>query len=74
MCAARGIATAATVADHVDSHRGDWNAFITGELQSLCAPCHNSSKKLMDHRGYLPDVAEDGWPMDPRHPANKRSA
>src|SRR3954470_12727875 len=47
---------------------------FTGELQSLCATCHNSSKRLLDHRGYLPDVAEDGWPTDPRHPANKQSA
>src|SRR3954462_8097103 len=74
MCSRRGVVTAATVADHVVSHRGDWNAFITGELQSLCATCHNSSKKLLDHRGYLPDVAENGWPTDPRHPANKHSA
>jgi len=39
------------VADHVVSHHGDWNAFITDELQSLCGLCHNSSKKLIDHRG-----------------------
>jgi 5-methylcytosine-specific restriction protein A len=74
MCSQRGIVTVAAVADHIVSHRGDWNAFITGDLQSLCTTCHNSSKKLLDHRGYLPDVTEDGWPIDPRHPANKHSS
>jgi len=40
---ARGIVTAANVVDHVTPHRGDWNAFVTGELQSLCEPCHKSA-------------------------------
>jgi 5-methylcytosine-specific restriction endonuclease McrA len=34
--------TAANVVDHVTPHKGDWTDFITGELQSLCEPCHNS--------------------------------
>jgi hypothetical protein len=71
MCLARGVVTAACIADHVVSHRGDWLAFMTGALQSLCEPCHNSGKKLLDHRGYRPDVGDDGWPLDPAHPANK---
>ena len=71
MCAARGITTPATIADHVVSHRGDWNAFILGELQSLCASCHNSGKRLLDERGYTNDIDDDGWPTDPRHPAKR---
>jgi 5-methylcytosine-specific restriction enzyme A len=70
-CLKRGLVTPATIADHITPHRGDWNAFILGALQSLCKPCHDSSKKVEERRGYLPDVGPDGWPTDPRHPANR---
>jgi hypothetical protein len=51
----KGVATPATIADHVESHRGDWSAFLSGKLQSLCAPCHDSLKKLHDRRQRLDD-------------------
>jgi len=70
MCLAHGVTTPTTAADHVVSHRGDWNAFIVGELQSLCEPCPNRGKRLLDERGYTNDIDDDGWPTDPRHPAN----
>jgi 5-methylcytosine-specific restriction protein A len=35
-CLERGIVTAANLVDHVIPHRGDWNAFVLVELQSLC--------------------------------------
>ena len=54
------------------SHRGDWDAFVLGELQSLCEPCHNRGKRLLDERGYTNDIDEDGWPTDPRYPANSQ--
>jgi hypothetical protein len=60
-CGLKGIATAATIADHVEPHGGNWTAFITGKLQSLCPPCHDSAKKLHDRRQ---DLDEDGWPID----------
>jgi hypothetical protein len=34
-CLKRGVAAVATRADHVESHGGDWNRFLTGKLQSL---------------------------------------
>jgi 5-methylcytosine-specific restriction enzyme A len=71
-CLDRGVVTVATVADHVERHNGDWNKFVLGKLQSLCADCHNSSKRLIEIRGYDKAVGDDGWPVDPRHPANKR--
>lgn len=41
-CARRGIRTRATVVDHVQPHRGDWDKFIDrGNLQSLCKGCHD---------------------------------
>jgi 5-methylcytosine-specific restriction protein A len=65
MCTARGIVTVATVADHIAPHNGDWNAFLTGALQSLCEHCHNSSKRRIDlGTPPRPYIGEDGWPID----------
>jgi hypothetical protein len=61
----------ATVADHVTPHRGDWAAFCTGKLQSLCDPCHKSTKVQIEQRGYCCDVGLDGLPIDPNHPFNR---
>jgi 5-methylcytosine-specific restriction protein A len=71
MCGARGVVTPATVVDHVKPHKGDWNLFALGELQSLCKPCHDSPKRAFELRGYSGDVGNDGWPTDPNHPANR---
>jgi len=67
-CLARGIVTAANVVDHVVPHKGDWTDFVTGELQSLCGPCHNSAKRQVELRGYRLDVGVDGYPIDRNHP------
>ncbi|SRR5713101_5834170 len=41
-----------TVADHIKPHRGIWSLFVDfdGNLQGLCAPCHNekSAKELAE--------------------------
>jgi len=63
----RGTVEPATVVDHVKPHKGDWTDFITGELQSLCEPCHNSAKRQVELRGYRCDVGIDGYPTDPNH-------
>jgi 5-methylcytosine-specific restriction endonuclease McrA len=70
-CLERGIVTAANVVDHVTPHRGDWNKFVTGELQSLCEPCHNATKRQIELWGYRNDVGIDGYPTDPNHPFNR---
>lgn len=70
MCAARGVATPATIADHIRPHRADWNEFRLGALQSLCFDCHNKAKQRYDLDGYGLSIGDDGWPLDPRHPAN----
>lgn len=75
MCLQKGLPVPATVADHVTPHRGDTNSFWLGRLQSLCAPCHNGRKQREELGTYQLDVDRDGWPLDPKHPANKpRSA
>jgi hypothetical protein len=65
---AAGGVTPATVADHVVPHGGDWNKFLLGELQSLCASCHSVGKQFEEIHGYNPDIGLDGFPLDPRHP------
>jgi 5-methylcytosine-specific restriction protein A len=67
-CLERGIVTAAEICDHVEPHRGDVNKFWLGPFQSLCKPCHDSTKRLVERRGFRPDVGVDGWPVDPHHP------
>ena len=59
-CLTRGVVTPARVADHIVSHRGDWNAFMFGRLQSLCSHCHESVK-----RAPWQVLDADGWPIQP---------
>jgi 5-methylcytosine-specific restriction protein A len=68
MCMARGVVTAANVVDHAERHHGDWTAFWTGPLQSLCENCHNADKQFEEQHGYRRDVGPDGLPLDKRHP------
>jgi 5-methylcytosine-specific restriction endonuclease McrA len=55
-CLSRDVVTAAEVADHVVHHAGDWNAFLTGKLQSLCAACHAEK-----HGRLRVPIGIDGW-------------
>jgi 5-methylcytosine-specific restriction enzyme A len=72
-CADVGNVTRAEVADHVIPHKGDWNAFLTGELQSLCKPCHDNVKTRVERLGYRPNIGTDGLPIDPNHPVYDHS-
>jgi 5-methylcytosine-specific restriction protein A len=67
ICKAEGRITPATVADHVEPHNGDYNAFVLGALRSLCAPCHDALQGFI-HKPYRPDIGVDGFPIDSRHP------
>jgi 5-methylcytosine-specific restriction enzyme A len=71
VCWDRGVITAAEVVDHVIPHKGDAVAFYMGELQSLCRPHHDRTKQQQEKRGYSSDVGDDGYPLDPKHPANQ---
>lgn len=63
--------TRATVADHVEPHRGDPEKFWNGELQSLCDTCHNSVKQAQEKSGVLRGGDINGLPLDPNHHWNK---
>lgn len=71
-CQARGQVTPATVADHIEPHKGNEHLFFHGPLQSLCAPCHSGAKQSEERRGYSTEIGLDGWPTCPSHPANSR--
>jgi hypothetical protein len=38
------------VCDHVQPHRGDVQHFWSGPFQTLCKPCHNSTKQREEQR------------------------
>lgn len=41
-CLKRGIITPATVVDHIEPHKGDYEKFWNEDnMQSLCETCHN---------------------------------
>lgn len=65
MCEGRGIVTAATICDHVEPHKGNVVKFWDiGNLQSLCAACHNSDKQSLEKGGNGRSVIGlDGWPL-----------
>jgi hypothetical protein len=64
LCLQAGRVTPATVADHLVSHRGNYELFRLGELRSLCAECHNRLDRTNAPRS---PVNPDGTPSDPRH-------
>lgn len=71
-CLKQGLLRPATVVDHVTPHKGD-KALFWDETnhQALCKRCHDSVKAAEESRGYDTAVGIDGWPIDPRHPANR---
>lgn len=45
-------------------------AFEPTNLQSLCKLHHDGAKQGQEKRGYDDTIGPDGWPVDPKHPAN----
>ena len=74
-CYEKGIQTQATVADHIEPHRGDYKLFFNlDNLQPLCATCHSGEKKRRERRYYQDRqlnkkwvTNEDGWIERRRH-------
>ncbi|RXT18101.1 hypothetical protein B5U98_22775 [Bosea sp. Tri-39] len=70
-CLAQGLTVPATVANHRIAHKGDAILFWEGELESVCAPHHDSVIQAEEKRGFVFGNGEDGRPRDPRHPWNR---
>lgn len=62
-CLKLGKVTPATVADHIEPHKGDLAKF-RGPLQSLCATCHSSAKAKEERRGKSIAFDALGNPID----------
>lgn len=60
-CQRIGKVTEATVADHIEPHRGDLTKFA-GPIQSLCKPCHDSVKAREEGGNPIIGCDEAGWP------------
>lgn len=58
-----GVYTAASVADHIEPHKGDPVKFWEGKLQSLCKPHHDRHKKLIEAGRPVLGCDETGWPL-----------
>jgi 5-methylcytosine-specific restriction endonuclease McrA len=68
ICLDAGRVTPATVADHIDPHKGNFTAFSLGELRSLCANCHDRLKTRPMPRARR--STRMGTPSDPNYPWN----
>lgn len=63
-CQDEGIATPATVVDHIQAHKGDRGLFHdTKNWQALCAPCHDKIKQAMERNSHKPRIDITGWPI-----------
>ena len=62
VCLKDGRINAATIADHIEPHKGDQEKFVFGELQSLCKLHHESAKKREEASGYSTQIGTDGCP------------
>ena len=68
-CWRQGRTTPATVCNHLDKSSKATD-FFRGPFSSLCAPCHDGGEQKAEGAGFSAEAGEDGWPTDPRHPAN----
>jgi 5-methylcytosine-specific restriction protein A len=71
-CERQGVITAATVADHIDPHKGDLALFYDADnLQSLCDSCHSRIKQIEERHGVQIGSDLSGAPLDLSHHWNK---
>jgi 5-methylcytosine-specific restriction endonuclease McrA len=67
MCERLGRLTPATVVDHIRRHAGHADPLFwdTGNLQSLCKPCHDAVKQALDRTGRARGYDIRGLPLYP---------
>lgn len=59
------------VVDHIIPHKGDMTLFWDrSNWQTLCSD-HHDRKTREDEQPYSKEIGLDGFPIDPRHPANQ---
>lgn len=60
----RGKVVAATVANHRTPHRGNWELFISGPLESVCDPCHNGEVQAEERQAARASARRQGAALD----------
>lgn len=61
--------SSSAVVHHIIPHKGFIELFLNIEnLISVCKQCHDGPIAKAEHRGYMSDIGEDGWPTDQKHP------
>lgn len=74
ICLRQGFTNGGNVVDHIEPHKGNPELFYKlDNLQTLCKVHHDSDKQSEESRGYGTGVDENGFPLDPKHPAWKGS-
>ena len=61
-CLQNNHVKAATVAHHLEDHRGDYNLFFNSPLESLCKQCHDNIINGSKHFGYQRGCDINGKP------------
>ncbi len=60
------------VVHHKEAHKGNHSLFFDqGNLEASCKRCHDGVLQSEEVRGYSLVKGENGWPTDPKHPANR---
>jgi len=63
-CLRQGYVEAATVVHHTRAHKGDWRAFCSRDLESLCKECHDLHTANVERSNKnMPRFDADGWPL-----------
>jgi 5-methylcytosine-specific restriction enzyme A len=58
------------VVHHKTPHKGNLDLFFNPDnLVSVCKACHDGPIQSQEALGYDKAIGEDGWPVDPNHPA-----
>jgi hypothetical protein len=74
-CAQAGNVVLGYHVDHVKPHKGNLALFYDPQnLQTLCTPHHNGSKRREERRGFATACDAQGRPLDPNHPWNTAHA
>ncbi|EHK56786.1 HNH endonuclease signature motif containing protein [Allomesorhizobium alhagi] len=71
-CLCDDVVEVATVVHHRIAHKGDEHLFWDPEnLESVCAPHHDTLIQREEARGYTIGSDINGRPVDPAHPWNR---
>jgi 5-methylcytosine-specific restriction protein A len=58
------------VVHHIKPHKGNLDLFFDlDNLASVCWAHHSGAIQIIENRGFDVTIGQDGWPIDPKHPA-----